>query len=562
MIRLPTAHAAITAPLVASDSRFPGIPIGRSLLDGRPFHLSPVLAPAAVLPATSSLALGGLGSGKSTTAKTRIRREVLQHGHQAVVIDSFGEDSTSGEWAPLVRSLGGRVIEAGAFTLNPCSPLFPAEVREQLVRSLIAAVEPGALTHQAAHALQHALNHPKATALGGLVDVLVSPEDGRWPAAKLTEWGESAAIALSRYTEGSLRGLFDGQEASLPETDLPIISFDFSRLDRNSPAIPSLMAAVACWAEHVWLPQSTAVHRHLVLEEAWQILLSPATADLIQRLLKNSRKAALSLDVVMHTLSDLGQGRATDLARLCEVVHVGRLGPEEAALVGALLGLPAWAIDRIPTLGQGEAVWKVGPDYTDVIQTLLDPEETALTDTSSRRRQAQEAQQPAPATEQEETPEDIGQEDHAHEETEYSPLVELIKPAPVEAVETDGPSRLPVPDESAPEQESDDRPESSDWDWEMPPNVTDLNAGTDAGNDVDHRHDTVLRIAREGRITEAAQLAAMGERCDISAHGIYSPQAAAWILTRARVADLSGSTSQAAQLRATVTHMRKEASHG
>jgi DNA helicase HerA-like ATPase len=107
------------------------------------------------------------------------------------------------------------------------------------------------------------------------------------------------------------------------------------------------MAAVSCWAEHVWLPQSTAAHRHLVLEEAWQILLSPATASLIQRQLKNSRKAALSLDVVMHTLSDLGDGKAQDLARLCEVAHVGRLGPEEAAAVGALLGLPQWAIDSV-----------------------------------------------------------------------------------------------------------------------------------------------------------------------------------------------------------------------
>ncbi|MEU2835299.1 hypothetical protein ABZ667_43140 [Streptomyces lavendulae] len=100
------------------------------------------------------------------------------------------------------------------------------------------------------------------------------------------------------------------------------------------------MAAVTCWAEHVWLPQSTAAHRHLLLEEAWGLLLSPATAELIQRQLKNSRKAALELDVVMHTLSDLGDGKAQDLARLCEIAHVGRLGPEEAANVGALLGLP------------------------------------------------------------------------------------------------------------------------------------------------------------------------------------------------------------------------------
>ncbi|MFF5276753.1 hypothetical protein [Streptomyces sp. NPDC000133] len=235
---------------------------------------------------------------------------------------------------------------------------------------------------ESTHALQRALNHPKATSLNGLVDALVRPEDGRWPAAKLAEWGEGVAIGLSRYTEGSLRGLFDGQDASLPPTDLPILTFDFSRLDRNSPAIPSLMAAVSYWAEHVWLRQSTAIHRHLVLEEAWQILLSPATSELIQRLLKNSRKAGLSLDVLMHTLSDLGDGKARDLARLCEVAHVGRLNPEEAAIVGALLGLPTWAIKEIPNLDPGRAVWKVGPHYVDIIETVRSEEEARLTDTA------------------------------------------------------------------------------------------------------------------------------------------------------------------------------------
>ena len=521
MIRLPTTHAAITAPLVASSTRFPGIAIGRSLLDGRPFHLSPVQTSAALLPSTNSLALGGLGSGKSTTAKTRIRREILDNGHQAVVIDSFGEDN-AGEWAPLVRSLDGRVIEAGTFTLNPVSTLFPPEVREQLVRSLILAVEPGALTHQATHALQHALNHPKATSLNGLVDALVSPEDGRWPAAKLTEWGEGAAIGLSRYTEGSLRGLFDGPDASLPETDLPIISFDFSHLDRNSPAIPSLMAAVSCWAEHVWLRQSTAVHKHLVLEEAWQILLSPATSELIQRLLKNSRKAGLSLDVLMHTLSDLGEGRARDLARLCEIAHVGRLNPEEAALVGVLLGLPAWAVERIPALDPGQAVWKVGPDYVDIVQTVLSDEEAALTDTSARRRMAQHAL----AVEQ---------------DTTASPTEPLAEPS-----EDTDVGVAPREDLHAPFTTADDG-----WDWEaLPPNVIGAPQHFDLA-----RHESVLRTALEGRFDEAAQLAAVYEREDISAHGLNSAQALAWLETRAQVADLRGEPAQAVQLRATVARM-------
>ncbi|MFD3834169.1 hypothetical protein [Streptomyces sp. NPDC058621] len=533
MIRLPSSHAAITAPLVASNARFPGIPIGRSLLDGRQFALSPVLTDAAVLPSTNSLALGGLGSGKSATGKIRIRREILHNNHQAVVIDSFGENN-GGEWGALTHSLGGQVIQAGEFTLNPCSVLLPPQVREQLVRSLIAAVEPHALTPQSTHALQHALNHPKATSLNGLVDVLVQPEAGRWSVAKLGAWGEDAAIALSRYIEGSLRGLFDGADASLPPTDLPMLSFDFSKLDRNSPAIPSLMAAVSCWAEHVWLPQSTAVHRHLVLEEAWQILLSPATAELIQRLLKNSRKAGLSLDVFMHTLSDLGDGRARDLARLCEVAHVGRLNIEEAALVGAMLGLPAWAINEIPGLAPGQAVWKIGPSYVDIIETVLTPEEQPLIDTSSRRRQAQETHvallgeerdQDSEETEEEpdqdrQDPEEEPDQD-PEPETTYTPIDYLLAPPGA----ADG---------------------GDDWTWDMPPTV------------IDRRHYDVVRAAREGRYSEAAELAVLGERHDIRSHGINSDAALSWLSTRAAVAELAGSTDTATQLRATVTRMGKE----
>lgn len=517
MIRLPATHAAITAPLVAASSSFPGIPIGRSATDGRPFCLSPVLVDASILPATNSFALGGLGSGKSSTAKVRARREILLRDHQYVVIDSFGEE-TAGEWGKLTESLGGLVVEAGEFSLSPCSPEFGRDVREQLIRSLIAAVEPEALTPQSTHALQHALNSPKADHLGGLVDALVDPsEDGRWPAGKLAEWGEGAAIALSRYTDGSLRGLFDGPHASLPPTDLPIISFDFSKLDRQSPAIPALMAAIACWVEHVWLRQSTAVHRHLVLEEAWQILLSPATSELIQRLLKNSRKAALSLDVVMHTLSDLGEGKAQDLARLCEIAHVGRLGPEEAAAVGALLGLPTWAIARIPTLEPGQAVWKVGPDFVDVVQTTLTDEEIELTDTSTRRRRAQEEAQRALSPDE--------------------PAVVLTKE---ETEEPDEGAAVAASVAVAAE------------------DTTEAGAETGTahhGPRLDARHRAVLQAAHEGRFDEAAQLGAIGEREDIAAHGIASVQAAAWLMTHAEVADLAGNAGRAAHLRATVARM-------
>ncbi|MFD7860607.1 hypothetical protein ACFV6B_41000 [Streptomyces microflavus] len=521
MIRLPSNHVAITAPLVTSNSRFPGIPVGRSLLDGRAYSISPARVDQGTLPSTNSLGMGGLGSGKSTTGKIRAAREILHNGHQYVVIDSHGEDRV-GEWAALTRSLNGLVIDARRFTLNPCSSLFPREVREQLIKMLILAAEPETLNPYAAHALQHALNSPKSTSLGGLIDALTHPDDGRWPAARLAEMGEVMVIALDRYVSGSLQGLFDGESTDLPPTDLPIISFDFSGVDRNSPAIPSLMAAVTCWVEHIWLPQSTAVHRHLVLEEAWQILLSPATSELIQRLLKNSRRDALSLDVLMHTLSDLGEGRAQDLAKLCEVVHVGRLGPEEAAAVGRILGLPQWIIDQIPYLNPGEAVWKVGSNHIDIVKTVISDHEAQLTDTSSRRRRAQEA--------------GTGDGDTVDADTEHQEHA-AETPAPVEQ-EASLESLLDHTEDDHGRQE-----EKDDWGWDMPVNVIDV------------RHETALRAAEEGRCSEAADIAALGEREDIAAHGINSREAVAWLSTRAEVADMCGTPSQAEQLRATVARM-------
>ncbi|MFE3996532.1 hypothetical protein ACFXPW_33340 [Streptomyces goshikiensis] len=524
MIRLASSHAAITAPLVTSIDTFPGIPIGRSTLDRRAFHLSPVLVDDKLLPSTNCLALGGLGSGKSATDKACMLREIRDHQHQGVVIDSFGE-SKGGEWGPLTAAVGGQVIKAGDFRINPCSTLLPPEVREELIRSLIAAVEPRALTTQSAHALQHALQHPKATNLNGVVDALVSPLDGTWSATKLAGWGEDAAIALSRYTGGSLVGLFDGEQAMLPPTDLPLITFDFSGLDRNSPAIPALMAAVSVWVEHVWLPQSTAVHRHLVLEEAWQILRDPATTELIQRLLKNSRKLGLSIKALMHTLSDLGDGRAQDLARLCEVAHIGRLAPKEAAIVGALMGLPDWAIAEIPSLAPGEAVWRVGPHHVDIVKTVLSEEEARLTDTSVRRRQAQQI-----------TADPTGPEEEAEEET-WDEAELACEP---EGFHVDSADYVLAPAAQG------SRGEDAGWDFDMPPTV------------IDSRHYEAVQAARDGRFNEASELAVLGEAQDIRSYGINSDEALSWLSTRAVVADLGGRPDKATELRATVIRMGKD----
>jgi hypothetical protein len=85
--------------------------------------------------------------------------------------------------------------------------------------------------------------------------------------------------------------------------------------------------------------------------------------------------------------------------------------------------------------------------------------------------------------------------------------------------------------------------DDGEWDWEMPPNV------------IDSRHLAAIEAAREGRCSEAADLAALGEREDITAHGINSIEAISWLSTRAKVAELCGNLDQAVRLRATVARM-------
>ncbi|MFE7393099.1 hypothetical protein [Streptomyces sp. NPDC057582] len=98
---------------------------------------------------------------------------------------------------------------------------------------------------------------------------------------------------------------------------------------------------------------------------------------------------------------------------------------------------------------------------------------------------------------------------------------------------------------SAPAAPQDDEGEAG-WDWHMPPNV------------IDTRHYDVIETARQGRCNEAADLAALGEREDITAHGINSDEAVSWLATRAQVADLCGNRDQATQLRATVARIRQD----
>ena len=127
-------------------------------------------------------------------------------------------------------------------------------------------------------------------------------------------WGLDVALVLDRLVDGDLRGMFDGPTTVGIDLDAPLIVFDLSHIDRNSIAMPILMAIVGVWLEHTWI-RPDRKKRIFLVEEAWHIINSPFVAQLFQRLLKFGRRLGLSFVAVVHHLSDVVDGAAAQGGR-------------------------------------------------------------------------------------------------------------------------------------------------------------------------------------------------------------------------------------------------------
>ena len=207
------------------------------------------------------------------------------------------------------------------------------------------------------------------------------------------EWGLDVALVLDRLVDGDLKGMFDGPTSDGIDLDSPLIVFDLSTIDRNSIAMPILMAIVGVWLEHTWLRPDRR-KRILLVEEAWHIINSPSVAQLFQRLLKFGRRLGLSFVAVVHHLSDVIDGAAAKEAaailKMASTRTIYMQKSDEARATGRVLGLPRWAVEIIPTLSPGIAVWDVNGDVQVVKHIITEVEkplvytDRAMTESSPR----------------------------------------------------------------------------------------------------------------------------------------------------------------------------------
>jgi len=123
------------------------------------------------------------------------------------------------------------------------------------------------------------------------------------------------------------------------------------------------------------------VKRILLVEEAWHIINSPFVAQLFQRLLKFGRRLGLSFVAVVHHLSDVVDGAAAKEAaailKMASTRTVYMQKADEARTTGKVLGLPRWAVEIIPSLTPGIAVWDVNGDVQ-VVKHIITEHERPL----------------------------------------------------------------------------------------------------------------------------------------------------------------------------------------
>ncbi|MEU1289900.1 ATP-binding protein [Kitasatospora sp. NPDC005856] len=394
-VRTSTGQAqAVYLPTAAPGLGDSGVIIGREVYSGKGYVYDPFQLYGQQLPAPHWLVLGESGNGKSALEKTYVLRQLRFRDRQVVVLDAQGEDGV-GEWNLIADALGIKSIRLdpmaardGGVKLNPLDPAITQTGQLSLLRTIVEVAMGRGLEERAGFALKAAHAHVVASVkdrqpvLDDIIDTLRNPDLSSVESLgvavdEVQSWGLDVALVLDRLVDGDLRGMFDGSTTEGIDLDAPLIVFDLSHIDRNSIAMPILMAIVGVWLEHTWI-RPDRKKRIFLVEEAWHIINSPFVAQLFQRLLKFGRRLGLSFVAVVHHLSDVVDGaaakEASAILKMASTRTIYMQKAEEARATGRVLGLPRWAVEIIPTLSPGIAVWDVNGNVQVVKHIITEAE--------------------------------------------------------------------------------------------------------------------------------------------------------------------------------------------
>lgn len=381
-----------------------GVFLGHDLLSGGAVALDPwVLYRQGVITAPNVVVAGIVGSGKSALLKAWYTRS-LAFGRRVYVAGD-----PKGEHTPVARAVGGRAIVLGhglPTRLNPLdeghrpASVTDAEWAAQVTarrRDLLGALAETVLTRPlrpVEHtvidlALDAAAGAHTVPTLPAVVERILEPAPGSDD--RLADDGRELGHALRRLVAGDLQGLFDGPSTERFDPSLPMLTLDLSRLADNASLLSILMTCASAWMESALLDPAGGP-RWVVYDEAWRVMQHPALLRRMDANWRLSRHLGISNVLIFHKLSDLDtvgdagsalHALASSLLANAEIRVIFRQETDQLGPTSTALGLTSTEQALLPTLGLGQALWRI-KDHSLLAQVQLHPEEAALFDTSSR----------------------------------------------------------------------------------------------------------------------------------------------------------------------------------
>jgi len=432
-------------PFVAGSGAPPvGVPIGRHMLWGEVVCLDPLdWLNYGLVTNPGVFVLGQPGVGKSTISK-RMITGMVAFGTNALILGD-----TKPDYTPLVRHLGGQVIEVGR-GMDRINPLDSGPLGRALaqmsgpdaarLRLEIRGRRLSLLLALCALVRGNRLSNGEEVVLGRAIDLLAERVDGDPTVPdvlRVIDEGPDELRAAARATDeeyarrvdelvftldllcsGSLAGVFDGPTSNTLDLNAPAVSVDISRV---AAAGDTLVAAamLCCWSYGFGMVDAGAVLADLglaprrqylaVMDELWRALRGASGlvehADALTRL--NRQKGMASL-MITHSLADLDalpteedRAKARGFMERCAITVLAGLPLKELRRVSEVTPLTepemdlvkGWAAPEswLPGTshpGRGKYLIKTGERIGIPVELSLVGEEHTLYDTDMAVRQA------------------------------------------------------------------------------------------------------------------------------------------------------------------------------
>lgn len=407
-LRVSSARYGAAIPFLAdAGSGVAGARLGKDVLGGGWFHVDPwEFYRRKWITGTSIVQIGGVGAGKSTTAKATARRLIAQGRKVAVPSDP------KGEWARVAETVdGAQVLELGAGKdrINPLDEgVRPAGLsdqewadevrtrRQQLLIAIISVMNGGRRIEPEQYtaldlALRDLERSTRVPTIRGMIERLRNPSEQ--DREEVGGAGLPLAHSLRRAVSGDLAGMFDEESTVTFDRETTMIVISTRVLLRK----PQIVKAVASACTSFWIDQvvrdETSGYWVVISEEGWAEMRDPKAVELLDERQRMAGEDGTANWLIMHELSDLNmvgeagspqREQAMGLLSKAQIKIVHRQSPAAIDHAIQALRLTMREADKVLSLAQGEALWKIG-DRSLVVRTMITGREFPYYNTSSKR---------------------------------------------------------------------------------------------------------------------------------------------------------------------------------